>query len=141
LRAAETRIDEARSFYDLYLGGVHTLDEVPGGRRIVDAQKPVDEPPQRDTVDQDLLLWQFAALPMGAHDHKALLGNAQLRATLDAEEYAGTLQLNRIRCVLGLPLLAIDPNLTLAARAHGQGMLRLGFFGLPSPFDGKQSPG
>lgn len=140
-RDADFRVDQARAFYDLYLGGVHTLDEVPGGRRIVDAQKPVDEPPPRDGVTRDLELWQFAALPMGGHDQKALLDNAQLRAELDPEEYDGTLQLNRIRYTLGLPLLAIDPKLTLAARDHSQDMLRLGFFSHTSPIDGKQSPG
>lgn len=140
-RDADLRVDEARAFYDLYLGGVHTLDEVPGGRRIVDAQKPVDEPPPRDTIDNDLELWRFAALPMSAHDHKALLGNAEQRRELEPEEYLGTLELNRIRYTLGLPLLAIDPKLTLAARDHSQDMLRLGFFSHTSPIDGKQSPG
>lgn len=141
LQDAQGRIAEARAFYDLFLGGVHTLDEVPGGRRIVDAIKPVDEPPPSDSIASDLELWQFAALPMGAHDQKALLGNAQLRADLDPEEYHGTLLLNKIRYVLGLPLVAIDPKLTLAARDHSQDMLRLGFFSHTSPIDGKQSPG
>lgn len=139
--AAERRIQAARAWFDLYLGGIHTLDEVPGGRRIVDGIKQEPEPPPSDTIDADLEMLLVAALPMSGRDAKALESNALLRGELEPEEYRGTLLLNRIRYALGLPLLAIDPKLTLAARDHSQDMLRLGFFSHTSPVEGKTSPG
>ncbi|MFM1871208.1 MAG: hypothetical protein RL398_630 [Planctomycetota bacterium] len=139
--AANARVQDARAWYDLYLGGIHTLDEVPGGRRIVDGIKQEAEPLPSDTIDADFEMLLVAALPMSGRDAKALEGNSQLRGEMEPEEYRGTLLLNRIRYALGLPLLAIDPKLTLAARDHSQDMLRLGFFSHTSPVEGKTSPG
>lgn len=135
------RLDACRGWFDLYLGGVHTLDEVPGGRRVVDRIKQEVDPPRGDTVDADLEYLCLGALPMSAREQKALEQNLRLLPTMDTEEYLGTFELNRIRYAFGLPLLAIDEKLGEAARDHSGDMLRLGFFSHTSPVDGKHGFG
>ncbi|MCB9887328.1 MAG: CAP domain-containing protein [Planctomycetes bacterium] len=135
------QLDATRAWFDLYLGGMHTLDEVPGGRRVVDRMRQEPDPPRADTIDADLEYLCLAALPMSGREQKALEQNARLRATMDSEEYLGTFELNRIRYALGLGLLAIDEKLGNAARDHASDMLRLGFFSHTSPVDGKHSFG
>jgi uncharacterized protein YkwD len=80
------------------------------------------------------------AMTLSAQDRKALEFNETLRATTDPAEFAGTLELNRIRIALGLNALRIDEKLGNAARDHSKDMVNLGFFAHESPVEGKKTP-
>lgn len=82
-----------------------------------------------------------AATPQSTRDLRVRERNATLRAEVDAEEWDGIVRTNRLRVLLGLPALAIDPKLCVAARGHSEDMVRLGFFSHTSPVPGKESPG
>jgi hypothetical protein len=91
-------------------------------------------------LDDEWTVWTLLALPLSARDRGALEANETLRATMDPEEIAGNTALNRIRWLLGLPLLRIDAKLAAAARDHSADMENLGFFAHESPVAGKKSP-
>lgn len=91
-------------------------------------------------LDDEWTVWTLLAQPLSARDRSALEHNETLRAAMDPEEIAGTTALNRIRWLLGLPLLRIDPKLAAAARDHSLDMETLGFFAHESPVAGKKSP-
>lgn len=139
--AARDGLAEARAWYDLYLGGTYTLQEVPGGLRLAQGMPTAEEPPASDLLEHEFEFLLLAALPMSEGQRRALEENFALREQVDPEEYLGTLRLNRLRYAFGLPVLAIDAKLTLAARDHSADMVRLGFFAHASPVPGKKSPG
>jgi uncharacterized protein YkwD len=80
-------------------------------------------------------------MPMSAADARTLNRNRELAGELDAEEYAGILEINLLRIRLGLRALAIDVKLCTAARGHSDDMRRLNFFSHTSPVPGKETPG
>lgn len=92
-------------------------------------------------LDDEWTVWTLLAMPLSARDRGALEANEAFRATMDPEEMAGNTALNRLRWLLGLPLLRIDPKLAAAARDHSLDMETLGFFAHESPVAGKKSPG
>jgi uncharacterized protein YkwD len=73
-------------------------------------------------------------------DRKVLMENTRLEPQLGAEEAAGILDLNRIRLLLGLKVLAIDVKLCEAARDHSKDMVEKSFFAHDSPVPGKKTP-
>lgn len=134
-------IDDVHGWFDLFLDVRRELDLDPAGRRHVDKQKEPPDPPPFAEPDDDLVRMCLFALPLDGRDQKALADNEALRAAMAPEEYAGTLELNRIRIALGLCALRIDEKLGAAARDHSNDMRTLGFFSHTSPVDGKHSPG
>ena len=109
-----------------------------------DAQKhfaklPVPPGPGDEArIDERITAETFAGLPMSSGDQKTLAANRELRAIAPRQELLGTLELNRLRYLLGLPLVRIDVRLADAARDHSKDMATLGFFSHTSPVDGKQ---
>lgn len=91
-------------------------------------------------LDDEWTVWTLLAMPLSARDRGALEANETMRATMDPEEIAGDTALNRIRWLLGLPLVRIDAKLAAAARDHSNDMESLGFFAHESPVAGKKSP-
>lgn len=141
IAALRVQLGDVRGWFDLYLGSMQDLDEVPGGRRHVDLVPPEPEPPPAAAVDEDLHLLCLSALPLTTRDQQTILENGGLRPSLDPEEFLGTLELNEIRIALGLPALRIDPRLGNAARDHSRDMQALGFFSHESPVEGKRTFG
>ncbi len=101
---------------------------------------PPAPPPTAAALDDEFTVWTLLAMPLSARGRRALEANELLRADSDAEEFAGTTALNRLRFLLGLSLLRIDEKLTAAARDHSTDMVTLGFFDHSSPVAGKHTP-
>jgi len=103
------------------------------------AKLPVPPGPASESqIDERIAAESFAGLPMSSGDRKALAANRELRGEVPREELLGTLELNRIRYLLGLPMVRIDPRLSDAARDHSKDMATLGFFSHTSPVKGKE---
>ncbi len=83
----------------------------------------------------------FAAMPMSARDARVLLANRAIERTIDVREAEGIRELNEIRALLGLAVLAIDVRLCNASRDHSNDMRERGFFSHTSPIPGKESFG
>jgi uncharacterized protein YkwD len=90
-------------------------------------------------VDEENLAVSLAA-PLDPRTRAVLAMNAKLAEKIDPEEARAILELNLTRNLLGLPALAIDLNLCLAARDHSADMEKLNFFSHESPVDGKRTP-
>jgi uncharacterized protein YkwD len=71
---------------------------------------------------------------------KVVAWNAQQEEALDPEEVSCVRALNRMRLLLGLNVLQIDPRLCEAARDHSNDMNTLNFFSHDSPVEGKGTP-
>jgi hypothetical protein len=97
-----------------------------------------EDPGTANRLDESIEFMAFTGLPMTPSDRKALLENRSLQDETPYEEYLGTLELNRIRHLLGLSLVRIDTKLSDAARDHSKDMHTLGFFSHTSPVEGKQ---
>lgn len=139
LRALATGCGE---WFRLYLRVMHEVDRDDAGRRHVDRFEQEPEPPDvTRELDDPYALATLTALPLAGRDHEALLANLALQPRTDAEEFAGTMQLNRIRIALGLNVVAIDEKLGQAARDHSVDMRTLGFFSHESPVPGKRTFG
>lgn len=142
-------LDELRDAHDTLQGWFDLYDDTRRGlaedetvgRRHLAKHDTLPPPPPIESLDAELEGLCLMALPMSARDRRALEHNEELRATTAAEEFAGTLELNRIRLALGLNALLIDEKLGDAARDHSKDMLRLGFFSHTSPVEGKRTPG
>lgn len=139
VQSLRQQLDTTRGWFDLYLSTMHEIDQDPVGRRHVDGVRQEADPPATSVVDDDLDLQCLAALPLGGRDSKTLQANEALRASMEPEEFLGTLELNRIRIALGLPTLRIDEKLGAAARDHSTDMRTKNFFSHTSPVDGKHS--
>jgi hypothetical protein len=139
VQSLQQQLDTTRGWFDLYLSTMHDIDQDPAGRRHVDGLRQEPDPPSTTLVSDDLELLCLAALPLGARDSKTLEANEALRASMEPEEFLGTLELNRIRIALGLPTLRIDEKLGAAARDHSNDMRTRNFFSHQSPVDGKHS--
>lgn len=133
-------LDELHEWSSLYVELMHATDADPEGRRQLDQRRQEPEPPAAAGIEQDLECWCLAALPLAPRDQKVLEANLADRATLDREEFLGTLELNRIRIALGLAALRIDAKLGNAARDHSVDMRTRNFFSHDSPVDGKHTP-
>jgi len=79
------------------------------------------------------------ALPMGQGDRRTLLSNLEIAAGLQREEALGIRDLNRMRAMLGIGVLATDVKLCEAARDHSHDMNEKKFFSHTSPVAGKAS--
>ena len=138
LRRQQRELDR---WFDLCLEAAHALDGDADGRKHVARHGLPPLPATTDDLDAALLDACLFALPLGAGDRRALEFNETLRPRTDPREFAGTLELNRIRLALGLGALRIDEKLGNAARDHSQDMFTLGFFAHESPVEGKRSFG
>lgn len=124
--------------YELRVLADGRLADSAAGRALLERQPPCVDPRQLSaTLDADLAARAAAATPMSQRDARTLQANDALADGIDPQERAGVLELNRIRLLLGLPLLLIDAKLCAAARDHATDMVKLGFFSHTSPVDGK----
>ncbi|MBL9079029.1 MAG: CAP domain-containing protein [Planctomycetes bacterium] len=138
LRQREAELDQ---WYDVCLEAAHALDQDPEGRKHLARAGLPALPGGVGDLDAELARQCVLALPLDAGDRRALEDNETLRAHTDAAEFAGTLELNRIRMALGLNALRIDEKLGNAARDHSQDMHTLKFFAHESPVEGKRTFG
>ncbi|MCK5944044.1 MAG: CAP domain-containing protein [Planctomycetes bacterium] len=129
---------ELRDWFALYASATEGLELHEDAQRHFQKLPMPTGPGDPGRIDEALRFATFAVLPMSSGDHKALVFNESLRARIPHEEYLGTLELNRIRFLLGLPLLRIDEKLSDAARDHSKDMATLGFFSHTSPVPGKE---
>ena len=129
---------ELRAWFALYASATEGLELHEDAQKHFAKLPPPPDPGAADRIDDELRLATFAGLPMPARDRKALRANDALRGATPAEEFAGTLELNRRRYLLGLRLLRIDPRLSDAARDHSRDMATRGFFSHTSPIRGKE---
>ena len=108
------------------------------------AGEPAEKPPPparfEDVLKDQVAISSLLALARNDSQRKILLVNADLAAKLPLEEARGILDLNRMRLLLGLKPLRIDPGLCDAARDHAKDMVTLRFFAHDSPVPGKASP-
>lgn len=126
------------AFHDLCLEAAFHVDADPAGRAHA-AKTTLAAPPPSVPIDVEFEADCLLGLTLSAQDEKALRTNETLRGKIDAAEFAGTLELNRIRMALGLNALKIDEKLGNAGRDHSQDMVKLGFFAHESPVEGKRS--
>lgn len=75
-------------------------------------------------------------------DRRVLADNETIAAKeeIPAAEAEGIRDANRIRVLAGLPALALDPKLCLAARNHSTDMVNQNFFAHESPVPGRKTP-
>ncbi len=139
--ALQTERAELAAWFAAYVESTTGLDLHPQAQKHFTKNPPPPAPAPVAALEDEWLVWTMLAAPLSARDRKTLEQNELLRATADAEEFAGTTALNRLRFLLGLPLVRIDDKLTLAARDHSQDMVSLGFFDHTSPVPGKRTPG
>jgi len=139
VEALRQKVAALDGWHDLCLEAAHQLDGDAEGRRHVE-RAGLPAPPAGDAgVDDEFARACLYALPLGAGDRRALETNDTLRIGMDAAEFAGTLELNRIRIALGLNAVRIDEKLGNAARDHSKDMATLGFFAHESPVEGKRT--
>jgi len=82
----------------------------------------------------------MGAMPVPSAARSLLEANFALAQKLKPEVAAGIRDLNRMRLLLGLGSLAIDPRLCEAARGHSRDMVEKNFFSHDSPVPGKATP-
>lgn len=136
LRAARTELAEWHALYAAMLEG---FDLHPDVQKHLEKNPVPDPPPAPEAVAATAAEWPLLGLPLSPRDRRTVQENAQLRAAMDEQEFAGTRALNTLRYLLGLPMLRIDPKLGDAARDHSDDMVRLSFFDHSSPVPGKRS--
>lgn len=135
LRLAHT---ELRSWFALYASATEGLELHEDAQKHF-AKLPVPAGPgPEQRIDDAITAATFAGLPMSDRDRKALQHNHALRGVVPHQELLGTLELNRIRYLLGLGLVRVDTKLSDAARDHSKDMATLGFFSHTSPVKGKE---
>lgn len=100
--------------------------------------------PPQDQIEQALSAREQvacqAAIPMTPQDKATLSANLPIAAKLDPAESRGIAELNRLRLLLGIGVLAIDTKLCDASRDHSKDMKQLNFFDHDSPVAGKETP-
>jgi uncharacterized protein YkwD len=115
------------------------FDKVPAEKR-----KGIAETPATETLDKDLAarekLALLLAMPMTKLDREVLQSNISIAAKMDAEEVAAINEVNRLRLLLGIGAVSIDPKLGVAARGHSRDMVEKKFFDHTSPIPGKETP-
>lgn len=139
--AAAKEAATTEAWFDLCLEAAHHLDGDPAGRVHATKAPPLPPPPVATPPAVEFETDCLLGLALGSQDQRALEANEALRGKTDAAEFAGTLELNRIRIVLGLNAVKIDEKLGNAARDHSNDMRTLGFFSHTSPVDGKHTFG
>jgi hypothetical protein len=131
---------ELPQWFALYGEATAGLELHPDAEKHFTKNPPPPPPLPLAGLDDEWTAWTLLAMPLSARDRSAIEANETLRATMDPQEIAGTTALNRLRWLLGLPLLHIDAKLAAAARDHSLDMETLGFFAHESPVAGKKSP-
>lgn len=129
---------ELRDWFALYASATSGLELHEDAQKHF-AKLPIPAGPgDEQRIDEAIAFATFAGLPMNGGDRKALQFNESIRKATPHQEHLGTLELNRIRYLLGLGLLRIDAKLSDAARDHSKDMATLGFFSHTSPVKGKE---
>ncbi|MBZ0150008.1 MAG: CAP domain-containing protein [Planctomycetes bacterium] len=141
VQALRASHQELQPWFDLYCASIADFDLNADAQRHLKKKPPPAAPMTGARLEASLGDWLFQSLPLAARDQHVLADNEAQRSSTDAEDFAGTYELNRRRYLLGLPLLRIDAKLGAAARDHSDDMLRLGFFSHTSPVAGKRTPG
>jgi len=139
--ALQSERAELAAWFAAYVESTVGLDLHPQAQKHFTKNPPPPAPAPVAALEDEWIVWTMLAAPLSARDRKTLEQNELLRAHADPEEFAGTTALNRLRFLLGLPLVRIDDKLTQAARDHSQDMVSLGFFDHTSPVPGKRTPG
>jgi uncharacterized protein YkwD len=132
--------NDLQTLYRLYAECTAGLELHPDAEKHFLKHPAPPLPPSPDSITDETTVGILLALPLSERDRNSLLANEPLRSTTDAEEFAGTTALQRIRFLLGLPLLRLDEKLAAAARDHATDMVSLGFFDHSSPVAGKRTP-
>lgn len=135
LRVAHT---ELRDWFRTYASATEGLELHEDTQKHFTKLPMPNGPGDERHIDDAIASASFAGLPMPASDRKALTANDALRSATPHEEHLGTLELNRLRYLLGLSLVRIDPKLSDAARDHSKDMTNVGFFSHTSPVSGKR---
>ena len=107
-------------------------------RKTLPALPPTEEFEQAIAAAEQLAC--MLALTASPPDRAALQRNVPLAAKMDFQEAASVVELNRLRLLLGLSALAIDPKLCDASRDHSKDMKEMNFFEHESPVPGKETP-
>lgn len=110
----------------------------PANRKSSRMLPPVGELEQ--AVDAGEVSACLLAAATTARDRGVLLGNQPVAAKMDGQEAAGVTETNRLRLLLGVGALAIDPKLCDASRDHLSDMKGMNFFDHDSPVAGKETP-
>ncbi len=109
-----------------------------------DKHKGLATLPPQDEIEQTLAMREQLAcqlaMPLNPQDKATLAANLPIAAKLDLGEARGIAELNRLRLLLGIGVLAIDTKLCDASRDHSKDMKRLNFFDHESPVEGKETP-
>lgn len=140
LRLTELRVahGELRDWFRIYASATAGLELHADAQKHFAKLPMPNGPGDEDQIDAAIAFATFAGLTMSGSDRQALQANHDLKDSTPREEYLGTLELNRLRYLLGLRLLRNDPKLSDAARDHSKDMANLGFFSHTSPVQGKQ---
>lgn len=133
--------DELARTHSQFLAATAGLELHPDAEKHFAKVPPPRHPAPSTALDDEWTVWTLLALPLSAREKKVLEANELLRGDTDPEEFAGTTALNRLRFLLGLPVLRLDDKLGKAARDHSSDMVTLGFFDHTSPVSGKRTPG
>lgn len=133
---------EILDWYGSYVRARSAASITPEGKKRVERAGPEEEIFDFDAVlARELECALLQSVCTQPRDEKVLVTNLELRSQIDAEEWRGVLELNRLRLMLGLPLLGIDLKLCTAARGHSDDMRKLNFFSHESPVAGKHGFG
>ena len=127
---------EVIQFATLYHASLEKLP--PEQHKSVGTLPPLDEIEQMLTAREKLAC--LLSMPMTPQDKATLNANVPIAAKLDLGEALGIAELNRLRLLLGIGVLAIDTKLCNASRDHSKDMKRLDFFDHESPVAGKETP-
>ena len=104
------------------------------------AKPDAPAPPKfEDALADQERLAAIIVLVLDEAGQKVLLANEALEPTLDPEEARCIRDLNRMRVLLRLNPLKIDPGLGSAARDHSTDMVKQKFFSHESPVGGKRN--
>lgn len=138
-RAAAARLGR---LYELRVQADASLQATAAGRTLLERHRSFADPRALGaTLDAELAVLAAQATPMSQRDARTLVANEALVDGVEAEEKAGVRELNRVRILLGLSALLLDPKLCSAARDHSTAMVKLGFFSHTSPVAGKETFG
>jgi uncharacterized protein YkwD len=114
------------------------IEKVPADKRK--GLPEVSATPAEETLAGREAVYALLATPMTKADRDVLMANLAIAPKIDAEEAAAIADLNRLRILLGIGAMTIDPKLCDASRGHSKDMVEKAFFDHSSPIPGKETP-